>query len=301
MTDKSRYVRFDWAIKRILRDKANKEVLEGLITVLLNEQITITEILESEGNQDAREDKMNRVDVKAKTLKGEYIIVEVQLTKESDFFQRILFGTAKSITDQISIGQDYGVIRKIYSINILYFDFGCGDDYAYHGVTTFTGMTKTDSVLRFNNEKEKRYINETTKHVALPDEVFPEYFLLIVNHFNEVAKTPIEEWMEYLKDAVIRDDTTTPGLQAAREKLAYMSMNEKERRAYEDYMISVHAAKDAWDTLKNEGYAEGYEEGMEKGMEENKRENARRMKADGMPAELIAKYTGLSIEIVNSL
>ena len=301
MTDKSRYVRFDWAIKRILRDKANKEVLEGLITVLLNEQITITEILESEGNQDAREDKMNRVDVKAKTLKGEYIIVEVQLTKESDFFQRILFGTAKSITDQISIGQDYGVIRKIYSINILYFDFGCGDDYAYHGVTTFTGMTKTDSVLRFNNEKEKRYINETTKHVALPDEVFPEYFLLIVNHFNEVAKTPIEEWMEYLKDAVIRDDTTTPGLQAAREKLAYMSMNEKERRAYEDYMISVHAAKDAWDTLKNEGYAEGYEEGMEEGMEENKRENARRMKADGMPAELIAKYTGLSIEIVNSL
>lgn len=301
MTDKSRYVRFDWAIKRILRDKANKEVLEGLITVLLNEQITITEILESEGNQDAREDKMNRVDVKAKTLKGEYIIVEVQLTKESDFFQRILFGTAKSITDQISIGQDYGVIRKIYSINILYFDFGCGDDYAYHGVTTFTGMTKTDSVLRFNNEKEKRYINETTKHVALPDEVFPEYFLLIVNHFNEVAKTPIEEWMEYLKDAVIRDDTTTPGLQAAREKLAYMSMNEKERRAYEDYMISVHAAKDAWDTLKNEGYAEGYEEGMEKGMEENKRENARRMKADGMPAELIAKYTGLSIETVNSL
>ena len=301
MTDKSRYVRFDWAIKRILRDKANKEVLEGLITVLLNEQITITEILESEGNQDAREDKMNRVDVKAKTLKGEYIIVEVQLTKESDFFQRILFGTAKSITDQISIGQDYGVIRKIYSINILYFDFGCGDDYAYHGVTTFTGMTKTDSVLRFNNEKEKRYINETTKHVALPDEVFPEYFLLIVNHFNEVAKTPIEEWMEYLKDAVIRDDTTTPGLQAAREKLAYMSMNEKERRAYEDYMISVHAAKDAWDTLKNEGYAEGYEEGMEEGMEENKRENARRMKADGMPAELIAKYTGLSIETVNSL
>ena len=82
--------------------------------------------------------------------------------------------------------------------------------------------------------------------MTLPDEVFPEYFLLIVNHFkrwsseshpslledgrvvtefdevNEVAKTPIEEWMDYLKDAVIRDDTTTPGLQAARQKLAYM-------------------------------------------------------------------------------
>ena len=228
MTEKSRYVRFDWAIKRILRDKANKEVLEGLITVLLGEPVTITEILESASNKDRLEDKTNRVDVKAMTSKGEYIIVEVQLTKERDFFQRILFGTAASINDQIGMGQDYSIIQKIYSINILYFDFGCGDDYAYHGVTTFRGMTKQDSVLQLNTENERRYLNATTKRMTMPEEVFPEYFLLLCNHFNEVARTPIEEWMEYLKDAVIREDTTTPGLQAAREKLAYMSMTEQE-------------------------------------------------------------------------
>ena len=192
-----------------------------------------------------------------------------------------------------------------YSINILYFDFGCGDDYAYHGVNTFTGMTKEGSVLRFNNEKEERYISETTKHVTLPDEVFPEYFLLIVNHFNEVAKTPIEEWMDYLKDAVIRDDTTTPGLQAAREKLAYMSMTDKERRAYEDYMISVHAAKDAWDTAideaKAEGYIEGRAEGRAEGVEDTKRENARKMKALGLSSDVIAQVTGLTAEEIEGL
>ena len=299
MTEKSRYVRFDWAIKRILRDKANKEVLEGLITVLLGEQVTITDILESEGNQDAREDKLNRVDVKAKTEKGEYIIVEVQLTKERDFFQRILFGTAKNITDQISLGQDYKVIRKIYSINILYFDFGEGEDYAYHGVTTFTGMTKKGAVLRFNTKSEQQFIS--ANRVTPPEEVFPEYFLLIVNKFNEVAKTPIEEWMSYLKDAVIRSDTTTPGLQAAREKLAYMSMTDKERRAYEDYMISVHAAKDAWDTAIDDAKAEGLAEGMEKGKVEANLENARKMKADQMPLELIAKYTGLTAQEIEAL
>ena len=309
MTDKSRYIRFDWAIKRILRDKANKEVLEGLITVLIGEPVTITEILESEGNQDSREDKTNRVDVKAKTSKGEYIIVEVQLTKERDFFQRILFGTAKTITDQISIGQDYDVIRKIYSINILYFDFGSGDDYAYHGITSFRGMTKKDSVLQLNTENERKYIHEETKRITMPEEVFPEYFLLIVDRFNEVAKTPIEEWMDYLKDAVIKENTTTPGLQAAREKLAYMSMTEKERRAYEDYMVSVHAAKDAWDTLRDEGREEGYAEGIEKGLaegiekgiEENKRENARRMKAKGFTTEDISDITGLTAEEINRL
>jgi len=297
MTENSKYVRFDWAIKRILRDKANKEVLEGLITVLLGEQVTITEILESEGNQDAREDKTNRVDVKAKTSKGEYIIVEVQLTKERDFFQRILFGTSKSVIDQISIGQEYGVIKKIYSINILYFDFGGGDDYAYHGITTFRGMTKKDSVLQLNTENERKYIKAETNRITMPEEVFSEYFLLIVNHFNEAARTPIEEWMGYLKDAVIREDTTTPGLQAAREKLAFMKMTDKERRAYEDYMISVHAARDAWETIRDEGRAEGIAEGIQL----TKLENAKNLKALGIPIDTIAKGVGLTVEEVEKL
>ena len=326
MTENSRYVRFDWAIKRILRDKANKEVLEGLITVLLGQPVSITEILESEGNQDAREDKLNRVDVKAKTADGEYIIVEVQLTKERDFFQRIIFGTSESIIEQINLGQDYKVIRKIYSVNILYFDFGSGDDYAYHGVTTFRGMTKKDAVLRFNTKNERQFISESTRRVTPPEDVFPEYFLLIVNKFNEVAKTPIEEWMSYLKDAEIRDDTTVPGLQAAREKLAYMSMTAKERRAYKDYMVSVHAAQDAIDTARADGAAagraeglaagraeglaagraegleagraEGLEagraEGLEVGIEKTNHENARKMKELGIPAAVIAQVTGLT-------
>jgi len=317
MTDKSKYVRFDWAIKRILRDKANKEVLEGLITVLLGEAVTITEILESASNKDRFEDKTNRVDVKAKTAAGELIIVEVQLTKERDFFQRILFGTSTSIIEQIGMSQQYSIIKKIYSINILYFDFGCGDDYAYHGVTTFRGMTKKDSVLKLNHESERKYLRKTTARMTMPEEVFPEYFLLMISHFNEVARTPIEEWMQYLKDAVISDDTTTPGLQAAREKLAYMSMTEREQREYREYMVSVHAARDAWETLRDESRAEGHAEGLAEGLAEGeakgraegraegetktRRENALKMKADNMPVELIAKYTGLTVEEIAAL
>ena len=51
MLEDNKYVRFDWAAKRMLRDKANFAVLEGLITVLLNEEVHIVEILESEGNR----------------------------------------------------------------------------------------------------------------------------------------------------------------------------------------------------------------------------------------------------------
>ena len=245
MSDKREYILFDWAIKRILRDKANKEVLEGLIQVLIQEPVTITDILESENNKDSLEDKGNRVDVKAKTEKGEIIIVEVQLTKERDFFQRIIFGAVTAINDQIGVGQDYHVIKKVYSINILYFNFGSGDDYAFHGVTTFRGMTNKDAELKLNTRSEREYMDSERRRMTAPEEVFPEYFLLIVDRFrsaegrlqgkNEVAKTPIEEWMAYLKDGAIRDDTTTPGLQEARRKLEYMSMTEEQRRAYREH------------------------------------------------------------------
>ena len=305
MTENSKYVPFDWAIKRILRDKANKEVLEGLIQVLIKEPVTITDILESENNKDSLEDKGNRVDVKAKTEKGEMIIVEVQLTKERDFFQRILFGTTTAINDQIGIGQDYHVIKKVYSINILYFNFGSGDDYAFHGVTTFRGMTNKDAELKLTTRSERVFMDSERRRMTSPEEVFPEYFLLIIDRFNEVATTPIEEWMAYLKDGAIRDDTTTPGLQEARRKLEYMSMTEEQRRAYREYMVSVHAAQDAIETAKADGRKEGLEEGRAEGRSEGLAEGilvvALKMKQKGKSIEEIVELTGLSLEEIEQL
>ena len=235
--------------------------------------------------------------------------MEVQLTKERDFFQRILFGSVTAINDQIGTGQDYEVIKKVYSVNILYFNFGSGDDYAFHGVTTFRGMTNENAVLEFNNNSERKYMDSERRRITSPDEVFPEYFLLIVDRFNEVAKTPIEEWMAYLKDGAIREDTTTPGLQEARRKLEYMSMTDEERREYRDYMVSVHAAKDAIETAKDDGFAEGRVKGRAEGREEGRAEgelntnceNARKMKAKGLAIEDIAEITGLSTEEIDHL
>ena len=291
MANNNDFIRFDWAIKRILRDKANFGVLEGLMTVLLGDKITIVEILESESNRDSREDKSNRVDVKAKTSDGEIIIVEVQLAREAHFMQRILYGTSKAVIEQLKIAQDYDNIKKVYSISVFYFDLGSGEDYIYHGVTSFKGLTKPDSILQFS-QREESFVKGSAPYVVSPEEVFPEFFLLRVNQFNDVAKTPIEDWMAYLKDGIIRDDTQTPGLQEAREKLNYMSMSREERRDYEDYMVSVHAAKDVYDTAVAEGRAEGRAEG-----ELIKAQDiARKLKAMGLSAEDIVRATGISLE-----
>lgn len=300
MQDK--YIRFDWAIKRLLRQKANFDVLEGFLTVFLGEKITIVELLESEGNQLSAEDKFNRVDIKALNSKGDIIIIEIQNTRELYYLERILYGVAKAITEHIHLGEAYYKVKKIYSISILYFDIGIGEDYLYHGQNQFIGVHSKDRLLV--NTKEREAIVS-----RLPSEIFPEYILIRVNEFNKVAVTPLEEWMDYLKDGRIRPDTTVPGLGEAREKLKYYSMTPAERHAYDEHLSAIMIQNDVLDSAKLEGKIEGREEGRVEGRKEGREEGlkegreeglveglertAQKMKALGFDSEMIRQVTGL--------
>lgn len=301
-----RYIRFDWAVKRLLRNKANFGVLEGFLTVLLNEPIRIVEILESEGNQQCENEKFNCVDIKARNSKDEIIIVEVQNTREIYYLERILFGVAKAITEHIELGELYSEVKKVYSVSILYFDIGRGNDYLYHGQNTFVGV-HTGDFLEVTTKEKNAIIRK------LPAEIFPEYFLIRVNEFNKVAVTPLEEWIEYLKTGIIRPDTKAPGLEEARRKLIYYNMDKKERLAYDEHINAVMIQNDVLSTAalegrqeglaegRQEGLAEGRQEGFEKGRIEEKRENARKMKSLNLPPETIHQITGLPIEEIEKL
>lgn len=107
-----KYIRFDWAVKRLLRHKANFGVLEGFLTVLIGDEIHIVEILESEGNQQTENDKFNRVDIKALNSKNEIVIIEIQNTRELYYLERILYGVAKAITEHISLGETYYKVKR---------------------------------------------------------------------------------------------------------------------------------------------------------------------------------------------
>lgn len=306
MEQKDRYIRFDWAVKCLLRNKANFGVLEGFLTVLLGEPIRIVEILESEGNQLNETDKFNRVDIKARNSKDEIIIVEVQNTREIYYLERILFGVAKAITEHIELGRLYSEVKKVYSISILYFDIGRGTDYLYHGQNSFVGV-HTGDFLEVSTKEKNAIVRK------LPAEIFPEYFLIRVNEFNKVAVTPLEEWIEYLKTGVIHPDTKAPGLEEARRKLVYYNMNKAEQLAYDEHINAIMIQNDVLSTAamegrqeglaegRQEGLAEGRQEGLAEGRMEEKQANARRMKALNLPVETICQVTGLSAGEIENL
>ena len=290
----NKYKRFDWAMKRLLRQKANFGILEGLLTTLLGMKIKIRQMLESEGNQDDENDKYNRVDMLAENDKGELFLIEVQNNTEYAYFQRMLFGTSKLVTEYIKKGQGYENVRKVYSVNIVYFSLGKGTDIVYHGKTEFRGIHNGDLLELSPFQRQKFNVDEVS-------DLYPEYYILKVNDFNRVAKSSIEEWAYYLNTGDVPKGAKAPGMEEVKEQLKVDRMSKAERSAYYKHLDNIVILRDNIYTEREEGRLEGRAEGRAEGREEERRQNARRMKDLGLPAETISTVTELTLEEVAEL
>ena len=279
-------IRFDWAVKRLLRNKANFGILEGFLSELIGEDIKIESILESESNQETDDDKFNRVDLLVENSKKELTIIEIQNRSEYDYFHRMLYGTSKLISEYLKLGNPYDKVRKIYSVNILYFDLGHGSDYVYHGKTKFKGIHKQDQLELSAKQIEVFHKNE-------PAQIFPEYYILKVNRFDDYAKNSLDEWIYYLKNDEIKDEFKAKGLAEAKELLKLDKLSDKERLAYKRYWENQSLESSMLNTLKIDA-----EDIIRK---EEKNEIAKKCLQKGMNVNDISDLTGLSASEIEKL
>ena len=283
-------ISFDYALKRLLRQKANHDILEGFLSELLKRQIKIKNILDSESNQESADAKQNRVDLLVKDATGELMIIEVQYQHEIDYLLRMLFGVSKTIVDHISQGQPYEKVKKVYSVNIIYFTLGEGDDYIYHGQTEFRGI-HTQQLLQLTSKQREHF-----KKDALHD-LYPEYYILEVKHFDDVARNTLDEWIYYLKNSTIKDDFKAQGMDKVRKILAYDQLSTKEQKRYDKDVDRKLGWDSAIKTAKIDGRAEGWAEGRAEGRAEG--EEIGRKKA--LEALILENHrAGLSVEQIQS-
>jgi predicted transposase/invertase (TIGR01784 family) len=318
-------ISFDYAVKKLLRNKADYEVLEGFLSELFKRRIMIKTILESESNKEQEDSKQNRVDMLVSDETDELFIIEIQFTREIDYFHRMLFGVSKALLDHIDKGNAYSVVKKIYSVNIVYFDFGTGKDYVYYGKTHFTGLHEKDELQL--SEKQRDTFGKTEA-----GDLFPEYYILKVNTFDDIAKDTLDEWIYYFKHSKIEEGFKAQGLQKAAEVLDESRLTPEEMRAYEKAIDTRRSNDSSLLTAQIEGEAIGMKKGvaigiekgvaigMEKGVAVGLAEGEAKGKAEGerlktleivtnshkngLPAETMAAITGLSAEevlaVVNS-
>jgi hypothetical protein len=242
-------VSFDWALKRLLRNKANYEVVEGFLSELLGRPIIVKNIPESSSNKEHPADKHNKVDVIVEDESGEIILIELQFTLEIDYFQRMLYGSSKTLSERMVQGDLYMEVRKVYSINIVYFDLGQGEDYVYHGKTHFRGLHTHDELQLSKKQQDFFGKVEAT-------DLFPEYYILKINNFKNVARDTLDEWIYFLKHNRIIEGSTAQGLVKANEVLAYYNLSLEDRKDfdYEQDLKSRNISEVAsiWDEARGE-------------------------------------------------
>jgi len=282
-------IRFDWAIKNILRDKSNFVILEGFLSELLKETIKIIEILESESNQENSGDKFNRVDLLVKLKSGEFVIIEIQNQDEYDYLHRILYGASKVITEHMKIGTAYAKVKKVISVSIVYFDLGHGIDYVYHGKTAFKGIHTNDN-LELSEEQKNMFKKEE------PYEIFPEYYILKINKFDEITKDGLDEWIYFLKTDEIMENFKAKGLIEAKEKLDVLRMSKEEKIVYESYLEDLHLKASLADTQKFK-----IENAENKGRKKEKIEIVINGNKNGFSNQDLSKLTSLSIQEIEEI
>ncbi|CAN0587439.1 unnamed protein product [Ectocarpus sp. 12 AP-2014] len=281
MSDKP-LISFDYAIKFLLKSKANYDIIEGFISALIVAQgykaVKINALLETESNRETADLKRSIADLVVEDEDGNKYIVEIERSFTSSFMHKACFNTSRLVVDSISGSQDYTTINKVFHISLLYFTTQKLDKPIYHGKTILHEVdTSTPIDMRIANQGLVMFEHHN---------IFPEYFFISVPLFNDVINQEIDEWLYVMKHSDTRADFKSPYMSKVQEKLNVLKMSLEERNDYYSYLKEAVHSQDVLSSAEAKGEARGKAEGIEK--------TAINMLKENSAIKFISTVTGLS-------
>ena len=275
----------DFGFKKLFGTELNKDLLISFLNALFKDKPEITDLtyLNGEHLGDGYQDRRAVFDVYCKLADDSRIIVEMQKTEQAYFKDRSIYYSTFPIREQGQKGDWNYHLQDVYTVGILNFNFP-EDEYPADSLIHEIKLKDVEDNHIFYDKLTLIYL-EMPKFHKTEDELetmFDKWMFVLCN-LSRLLDRP-----KALQDRVFKK---------LFEQAEIARYNPEERREYEASL------KNFWDyystitSALNKGRAEGREEGRA----EERRDNALKMKADGMSAELIAKYTGLTLEEIEQL
>jgi predicted transposase/invertase (TIGR01784 family) len=303
-TSKERYINpyTDFGFKKLFGTEMNKDLLISFLNALFHgskQEITDVQYLNGEHLGDGYADRRAVFDVYCKTADGSRFIVEMQKAEQAFFKDRSIYYSTYAIREQAPKGEwDYH-LEDVYTVGVLNFTFPA-DEYPADSYRHEIKLKDVADNHIFYDKLTFVYL-EMPKFNKTEDELVTMFdkWMYVLRNMSRLLDRP-----KALQDRVFKK---------VFEQAEIAKFTEAERRMY------VESRKDMWDnysvmkTAHDKGHVEGREEGLAEGLEQGRaegraegmtlanRENAIKMKADGMPSNLIAKYTGLTEEEIDLL
>ena len=225
--------------------------------------------------------KATYLDIRAKLVSGEMVIIEIQVLNVAGFEKRVLYNAAKAYSMQLDSGQSYSTLNSVIALTIVDFEL-------------FPGVKEV--ISRFVLKERQMLIDYPINDLELVFVELPKFKLTL----NQLA-TLTDQWLYFFQNApglrsvppTMRD---VPEIQQAftiaeQARLTRDEIDEIERQSFYIYNQEGALIKATEDAEKR---------GLERGLEQGKLDIARRRLAL-LDNEAIAQSTGLSIEEIQGL
>ena len=294
----------DFGFKKIFKESGKKQLLIRPLNAIFGLDIADLEIGESERLGQTPEDRKASFDLFCTSADGRRFIVEVQLMRQEHFLERALYYATFPISESArkdgAEAWDFD-FPPVFVLGLLNFDFRglsghedgtCADQFIHRFSLRDddTGERMTDR-LRFAFLEVQRFDKGLEEC-----ESFEEKFLYMMKNLPIFVGTPAPweadpYFVEMLREA------------------EYARMSREEKAQYRESMRQSWDYQNTIDYARKEGRQQGHAQGLAQGLEEGRTEGqaekaraiARRMLADGLSAEVVAKYTDLAEEQVLAL
>jgi len=282
-------ISFDFAIKYLLKNKGDYDIIEGFISALFASQgyppIKINALLDTESNKETLELKKSIADLVVEDAEGNKYIVEIERSYTPHFMHKACFNSSRLVVDGIYGNQDYTTIKKIFHISLLYFSTKEMLKPIYHGKTIVHEVDTKHPI-------DVRIANEGLVIFNTPN-VFPEYFFISVPMFDDIINSEIDEWLYVMKNSEVKEDFKSPYMAKVAERLAVIKMSAEERNEYIYYQKQSVHSQDILSAAEAKGEA--------KGKAEEKMEIAKNLLSRSIDINTISAATGLSVEQIKNL
>ena len=292
-------LRSDVGFKAVFADKNNKDILIGVLNMILPSEARIDDITEYSDREQRRDvpyGKKTVLDLVCRDKSGRTFVVEMQAAEEDNFFERCVYYASGLYHLELSDGERYKGLRPVYVVSFLNYRLKHDDE----------SLWDTDHFISYWRFSEKRtgmvadqtisvIFVEMTLFTKTLEECVTEFDRLFYIFRNSGGFQRIPEWIEEAGGISRRlAEACEVAAFDKEKKLKYEidKMNEWDIQAQKEYAVRKGLEEGLQKGLQK-GLREGREEGLEQGREETRLSIARKLFEAGTPVDVIVNCTGV--------
>mgnify|MGYP000338520960 FL=1 len=292
-------LRSDVGFKAVFADKNNKDILIGVLNMILPSEARIDDITEYSDREQRRDvpyGKKTVLDLVCRDKSGRTFVVEMQAAEEDNFFERCVYYASGLYHLELSDGERYKGLRPVYVVSFLNYRLKHDDE----------SLWDTDHFISYWRFSEKRtgmvadqtisvIFVEMTLFTKTLEECVTEFDRLFYIFKNSDGFQRIPEWIEEAGGISRRlAEACEVAAFDKEKKLKYEidKMNEWDIQAQKEYAVRKGLEEGLQKGLQK-GLREGREEGLEQGREETRLSIARKLFEAGTPVDVIVNCTGV--------